>query len=117
MQNYLILGCAIVCNAVANILIKVGMMKVSKATDMIAMIKGAMFSPAIIAGISFFVFALGGYSYILSKLNLSVAYPIMTSVGYMIVVLASWLFLHETITFIQIVGFCLILSGVWCVAQ
>ena len=117
MNNYLILGCAIVCNAVANILIKVGMMKLSKTTEMIEMIKGAVFNPAIIAGISFFVIALGGYSYILSKLNLSVAYPIMTSVGYMIVILASWLFLHETITWIQVVGFCLILSGVWCVAQ
>ena len=118
MKNYLILGCAIVCNAVANILIKVGMMKVSEAArDTIGMIKGAVFSPAIIAGISFFVVALGGYSYILSKLNLSIAYPIMTSLGYMIVILASWLFLHETITWIQIVGFCLILSGVWCVAQ
>lgn len=117
MKNYFILSCAIACNAVANILIKVAMMKLSKTSNIIEMIKGAVLSPSMIAGISFFVIALGGYSYILSKLNLSIAYPIMTSVGYMIVIAASWLFLHETITWMQIAGFILILSGVWCVAQ
>jgi drug/metabolite transporter (DMT)-like permease len=40
----------------------------------------------------------------------------MTSVGYMIVICASWLFLKESITGIQVTGFCLIIGGVWLVA-
>jgi len=47
------------------------------------------------------------YGYVLTKMNLSIAYPIMTSMGFMIVVLASWLFLGERITLIQTIGFLL----------
>ena len=50
-------------------------------------------------------------------MNLSIAYPLMTSIGFMIVILASWLFLNEIITPLQIVGFLFILSGVWMVAK
>jgi len=61
-----------------------------------------------------FLFA---YGYVLSKMNLSIAYPLMTSIGFLIVTLVSWVFLKETITLIQIGGFILILLGVWMVAK
>ena len=51
------------------------------------------------------------------KTDLSVAYPIMTSLGFVIVVLVSWLFLKETITLIQFTGLALIIAGVWMVAR
>ena len=50
-------------------------------------------------------------------MNLSIAYPLVTSIGFMIVTLALWLFLNEIITPIQIIGFLFILSGVWKVAK
>lgn len=74
-------------------------------------------TPAIVGGILSFVLALVAYGYVLTKMNLSIAYPIMTSMGFMIVILASWLFLKESITLIQAVRFLLILSGVWMVAK
>lgn len=117
MKNYIILLFAIICNACANILIKIGMMKFEMPSSIFGLIKRVVLNPAIISGIFLFILALGAYAYILSKLNLSIAYPIMTSLGYMIVILISWLFLHETITFIQTVGFILIILGVWFVAR
>ncbi|MDX9701655.1 MAG: EamA family transporter [Candidatus Auribacterota bacterium] len=117
MKNYLILLFAIICNACANIFIKIGMTKFEMPSSIFALVKRVLLNPAIIGGIFLFVLALGAYAYILSKLNLSIAYPIMTSLGYMIVILISWLFLKETITMIQTVGFILIILGVWFVAR
>ncbi|MDI6817627.1 MAG: SMR family transporter [Actinomycetota bacterium] len=80
------------------------------------MLKAAV-SPAILLGIAFFGSALIAYSFVLSKINLSIAYPVMTSIGFLIVITASALFFKETITIIQMAGFILILAGVWLVAR
>ena len=117
MKNYLILLLAIICNACANVLIKLGMIDFKMPGSIVGLIKRVALNPAIVGGIFLFVVALGAYAYILSKLNLSIAYPIMTSLGYMIVILISWLFLKETITALQVVGFTLIILGVWFVAR
>jgi multidrug transporter EmrE-like cation transporter len=111
-----ILGCAIFLNAFANILIKIGVTNKSDKLDISTLLNTAI-SPAIIGGILLFVLALIAYGYVLTKLNLSIAYPIMTSMGFLIVILVSWLFLREAITLTQVMGFILILSGVWMVAR
>lgn len=118
MTMYLILFFAICLNATANILLKVGMNRSGTLsfTSIPEIISKVVLNPVIIGGILCFVLALGAYTYVLSKINLSIAYPIMTSLGYMIVILASWLFLKESITGVQVTGFCLIIGGVWLVA-
>jgi small multidrug resistance pump len=110
-MKWVILGSAIFFNAFANIMIKIGMMNKGEKVD-IKMLITTITTPAIIVGISSFILALAAYGYVLSKMNLSIAYPIMTSMGFMIVTLASYFFLKESITPIQIVGYLLILSGV-----
>ncbi len=52
----------------------------------------------------------------ISKLDLSVAYP-MLGLGYVAVVLVSWLFLREPVTALRWVGVALIISGVWLVGR
>ena len=116
-MSYVILFLAITFNAVANILMKVGMLKEKPVTGVAEFIKGMILNPVLMAGMICFALGLAAYCYVLTKLNLSVAYPIMTSVGYVIVIIASWLFLKETITAIQIAGFSLIIAGVWMVAH
>jgi multidrug transporter EmrE-like cation transporter len=49
--------------------------------------------------------------------NLSVAYPILNSGCFLVIGLVSWLFLKETITSPQILGFTLIIAGIWLVAR
>ena len=113
----IILGLSIVFNATANILIKVGMNRLGKVGGLFAMVKKAIVEPALILGVFSFILALGGYSFVLTKLNLSVAYPIMISMGLIIVVLASYFLLNESISGFQILGFLLIIAGVWLVAR
>lgn len=119
MLIYIVLTVAIVLNALANIFMKVGMNKVGGLGDgsilewFITMIT----NPFVFLGLSCFGIALVAYNYVLSQLNLSIAYPLMTSIGYCIVIVVSWLFLQEKIVPIQIAGFSLIIAGVWMVAR
>ena len=108
---------AILLNAVANIFMKVGMSHIGKTTGLPALVKKAVGQPAVLAGMACFVLALVAYSMVLTKLNLSVAYPIMVSMGLVVVVVASAFILLEHITWLQVVGFVLIIAGVWMVAR
>jgi len=117
MNTYFVLSLAIVLNAVANILMKVAMLKQEKTTDAIKLVIQSLTNPILFLGILSFALALVAYCYVLAKLNLSIAYPLMTTLGFIIVILASWLFLGETITKIQIIGFISIIAGVWMVAR
>ncbi len=107
---------AITLNAVANILMKVGAEKTKEASSVFELIFNMVTNPITILAIFCFAGGLGAYNYVLMKTNLSVAYPIMTSVGYAIVLFASWFFLKETLTIMQITGILLIIGGVWMVA-
>ncbi|MFH1228330.1 MAG: SMR family transporter [Planctomycetota bacterium] len=115
---YVILILAIVFNAAANILMKYGMTKGGsldglKITEMLSKMAG---NYILWSGVGCFILALMAYSYVLSKMNLSVAYPIMTSCGYAIVIVTSVFFLKETLNWVQVAGLVLITAGVWMVA-
>ena len=117
MNTYVVLSLAIVLNALANILMKVAMLKQEKTTDIMTMVTQSLTNPVLFLGLVSFGLALVAYCFVLAKINLSIAYPLMTSLGFLIVILASWLFLGENITRIQIVGFTCIIAGVWMVAR
>jgi len=116
-MTYLLLGFGIVFNAGANILMKVAMTRIGAAEEigLAAYAKGMLGSLWLWGGLASFAAALVCYTYVLSKLNLSVAYPVFTSVGFAIVIFVSAFVLGETITWWQVVGFVLILGGVWLV--
>ena len=116
-MDYVILGFAVILNATANILMKVGMVKLGKQQGLPTLALKAATSPIIILGIFCFVGALALYMFILQRMNLSIAYPIMTSLGYMIVILVSWLFLKENLHAVQVLGFVMMIGGVWLVAS
>lgn len=115
-MTYIIFIIAITLNAVANILLKVGAEKTKESNNIFELLLGMVTNPVTILAILCFAAGMAAYNYVLMKTNLSVAYPIMTSVGYIIVLLASWLFLKETLTILQISGILLIVAGVWMVA-
>jgi multidrug transporter EmrE-like cation transporter len=119
MKYYLILGIAIITNAVANILMKVGMNKVGGLDigSVNDIIHKFLLNYIVLLGIAFFGVALISYSYVLSHIQLSIAYPIMTSLGFVIVIVTSLLYLGEKLTLLQVCGICSIILGVWLVAK
>ena len=116
---YIILTFAIIFNAVANIFMKIGMMKIGnlQGLSIITIVQKMAMNYILWSGITCFVIALGAYSYVLSKMNLSIAYPLMTSCGYAIVVLTSILYLKESFNLIQIFGLVSIIAGVWMITR
>jgi len=116
-MTYVIFAISIVLNALANILMKVGALKDKDSHQIVDVVTNMATNPVIIAGIICFALGLAAFNYVLIKINLSVAYPINTSLGFVLVVLVSWLFLKETITPIQISGIGLIIVGVFMVAR
>ena len=118
MKDILVFTSAICLNALANILMKVGMLKAGgMRLEPGSLLRNFVLNPMVILGVISFASALVCYGYVLSRLNLSVAYPIMTSVGYAIVVLASVAFLGEKLDPVQVVGLSDIVIGVWLVAS
>jgi multidrug transporter EmrE-like cation transporter len=116
-EAYLILAAAILLNASANVLIKIGMLKVGQGPNLKGVLFRAAVQPAVLFGIICFGLALAAYSLVLSRLSLSIAYPVNVSLGLIIVVISSYFLLNESITFVQILGFILIISGVYLVAR
>lgn len=67
-----------------------------------------LFGGAVLFVISFFF-----YLFVLSRLRLNFAYPVMVSVGIILVAAGSWIFLGETLSFRQIIGIALIVLGIF----
>lgn len=120
MSIYLVLLLAIVFNAGANIMIKAAMRKspiLLEQGNLLNAFAQAVKNPHLIAGVALFGMALAAYSIVLSKINLSVAYPIMTGAGFLLVFLVSGLYFREAITALHVFGSALILAGVWMLAR
>lgn len=110
---------AVFFNALANILIKSSSMQ-----DQTKSLSGGLWdtiftvlNPYFIGGLASFGLALLGYRYVLGKgLKLSLAYPVFTSSGFIIVLIASSLFFKEKLNLTQWIGIAFILIGVWLTA-
>ena len=116
------LGLALVLNAAANLLIKFGMKKLSEAGPLLqggvmATVVKVITSPELVFGMICFAANLLFYSFALQKMKISVAYPIMVTVGFAIIVtIAGWK-LGERLSSVQWVGIVLIMAGVILVAS
>ena len=115
---YIFLTIALVANAMANIFIKLGAQQFSGGLSELA-VRPWMFVVNIylLSGLIFFGVALVFYTVVLSKLNLSVAYPIMTSLGFLIVIGFSVWGLDESLFWWQWLGIAMIMAGVVLLSQ
>lgn len=108
---------ALLANASANILIKAGMRRLElQGAPLGAIVRQVATNVPVLAGVALFALNVGAYAYVLNRIPLSQAYPIMTSVGFLIVVSASVFFFGETLDIYQISGLLLIVAGVVLIA-
>ncbi len=73
-------------------------------------------SPWVIGGLAIYVAGTFFWLMVLSRVELSFAYP-MTSMSYILIVLSSWYFLGEEISLLRIVGVLTIIVGVVVISQ
>ncbi|MBC7189068.1 EamA family transporter [Candidatus Aerophobetes bacterium] len=72
--------------------------------------------PFVLSGIFSYAISTIFWLFALSKVQLSYAYP-MISIGYILVLLFSWLFLGEKISLVRVFGVLLICMGVFMVLK
>lgn len=121
VQIILIFCIAVFFNALANILIKsssLGDSGVNPDTTGFWGLVQNFLNPIFIGGLACFGLALVGYRYVLGKgLKLSLAYPVFTSSGFILVLIVSAFLFKERLTWIQWTGIGMILVGVWLTAM
>lgn len=112
-MKYLPLALAAILNATANLCIKMGMQGAPEGGGLVGQALAALRRPVLWAGLFCFGLSLVGYAAALRKLDISVAYPTMTGVGFAIVSLVAVFFLGEKLTGLRLGGICLIFLGIW----
>ena len=119
MHKWIPLVIALVLNAGANVLMKVGANAAGPLSDNAspwARIANFLNAATILAIVLFAANVLA-YRKALDNLNVSVAYPIMVSTGMILItIVAATPVLGERIAFWQVLGMVLIAMGVWLVA-
>ena len=114
---YSLLAIAVIFNGVANVLMKAGMRNAPDVSGAGAIIKHYLHSWPVMVGLVLFALNVIAYTQALSKIPLSVAYPIMVSLTGVIVISGSMVLFKEEISWIQWLGFALIIGGVICITK
>ncbi|WP_437680035.1 DMT family transporter [Sorangium sp. So ce131] len=113
-QGYLFLIIALVFNATANILMKLASRRVTSMEGMSLVQKGLALATNyhLVLGLVLFASNILFYVLALKRINLSIAYPIMTSGGFLIISVFSVYYLREPLTTMQIGGIVMIAAGI-----
>lgn len=119
MKDYILLGFNVLLTVVGQILLKQGVSSVGRIggfRELIPKLTQVIFNPFVLGGISIYGFTTFVWLVILSRVKLSIAYP-MLSLGYVLAIPFSWLFFKESIPKERIIGAIIICVGVYLVAQ
>jgi drug/metabolite transporter (DMT)-like permease len=117
-----LLTMTIVLSTAAQILLKFGVMRLGPANDRISsgmlasLVVGMITTPAILIGLFLFGVSAVLWIMVLSKAELSYAFPLL-SLGYVLILLPSWYFFGENITVSRIIGTLLISGGVFFITK
>lgn len=111
---------AVTLNTAAQILIKKGMTTIGEFEfsmgNVIPILTQILQSPYLLGGITIYVFSLGAWLLTLSRVAVSVAYP-MTSLGYIFTALVGFYHLNEPLSLLKILGIVIIMIGVFLVTR
>ncbi len=110
----------VLLNAGAQLLLKTGTNAVGRfefvAANIVPVGWRLATEPHIMGGMVCYVLSLAVWIVGLSRVPVSVAYP-MLSIGYVVNVLAAWWLFGESVTPMKLAGISFIIVGVWLVAR
>lgn len=110
----------VLTNAAAQIMLKKGMIAVGSldiaADGLVSTVFRVVFSPFVFFGLATFVVSMASHLIVLSKVQLSYAYPFL-SLAYVVVAAYSYFFFAEDVGLARLAGFGLIIAGTILIAQ
>jgi len=116
---YGIVVLSVTFNAMAQLLLRMGMVDfnaASRSQPLVSRVLALAFSPPLMGGLVLFGFSILAWLVVLSRLPVSIAYP-MASLGYVAAALLGVVFLREPVHVLQIVGIAVICLGVGLIAR
>jgi drug/metabolite transporter (DMT)-like permease len=119
MKDFLLLFFNVLLTVMGQILFKHGMNtvgRINSVRDALEKLTQAFLNPYVLSGIAIYGFTTLVWLVILSRVKLSIAYPMLSS-GYVLSILFSWMLFKESIPKIRMIGALIICIGVYLVAQ
>lgn len=120
MNIFALILCGVLLNAGAQLLLKAGMGQIGHFEFSLANILPigvkVMGNLPIISGLTLYVVSVGVWLLVLSRVQVSYAYP-MLSIGYVVNAVAAFYLFGEPLTSIRMFGIFIIIAGVYLVAQ
>ena len=114
-SGYAFILTGVLLNATAQLLVKAGTNTVGRfdfvAANIVPIASRLAFEPHILAGVFCYVAALIVWIIGLSRVEVSVAYP-MLSLGYIANAIAAWYLFDESLSPLKLAGIALIVAGV-----
>lgn len=120
MLIFALILCGVMLNAGAQLLLKAGMSQIGHFEFTLANafpigMKVAM-NPPIVTGLCMYVMSVAVWLLVLSRVQVSFAYP-MLSIGYIVNAIAAYYLFGEPLTSVRMLGIFIIIGGVYLVAQ
>ncbi len=110
----------VLTNAAAQIMLKKGMTSLGPldigADGLIGTVFRVVFNPFVFLGLSTFVISMASHLIVLSRVQLSYAYPFL-SLAYVVVAAYSYFFFAEDVGLARLAGIGLIVAGTILIAQ
>ncbi len=110
----------VLLNAVAQLLLKAGARSIAGLSFNLdtawTIAERLAFNPPILAGLLCYAVSVVVWILALSRVEVSIAYP-MLSIGYVVNAIAAWLLFAEALSPARIAGIGVIIAGVWLVAR
>jgi drug/metabolite transporter (DMT)-like permease len=120
MKYILFILFTVLTNAAAQLLLKQGMISLGpisfSSESLIQRVFQIVFNPWVFAGLFTFVISMASHLYVLSKVDLSFAYPFL-SLAYVAVAIFAWLLFKEDLGAMKITGIAFICVGTILIAQ
>lgn len=115
----------VLTNAAAQLMLKQGMSNLSPITlgplsfagdTLIGKLGMTLLNPWVMTGLIVFVISMASHLFVLSKVEISFAYPFL-SLAYIVVAVAAWTWFGEDLNHYRIAGIALICFGTILIAQ
>lgn len=120
MLIFMLIILGVMLNACAQLFLKAGMLQIGHFDFSLGNIIPIGFKVAsnlpIVSGLCLYVMSVGVWLLVLSRVQVSVAYP-MLSIGYIVNAVAANYFFGEPLTSLRVLGIFIIIAGVYLVAQ
>lgn len=119
LNNFSLILTGVLLNAAAQLMLKAGADRVGPiALDgprLLGAARDLAVSPPIAGGLFCYVISVAVWIVALSRVEVSVAYP-MLSIGYIVNALGAWLLFGEALTPARLAGILIIMLGIWILA-